>query len=64
MDKLTERNMLAMSQGLKDQQGEISKLYLKSDNANNSIASLQFELNALRGLVMSAITKTLGSTQK
>mgnify|MGYP000188596045 CR=1 FL=1 len=64
MDKLTERNMLAMSQGLKDQQGEISKLNLKSDNANNSIASLQFELNALRGLVMSAITKTLGSTQK
>lgn len=64
MDKLTERNMLAMAQGLKDQQGEISKLNLKSDNANNSIASLQFELNALRGLVMSAITKTLGSTQK
>jgi len=64
MDKLTERNMLAMSQGLKDQQGEISKLNLKSDNANNSIASLQLELNALRGLVMSAITKTLGSTQK
>ena len=64
MDKLTERNMLAMSQGLKDQQGEISKLNLKSDNANNSIATLQFELNALRGLVMSAITKTLGSTQK
>ena len=64
MDKLTERNMLAMSQGLKDLQGEISKLNLKSDNANNSIASLQFELNALRGLVMSAITKTLGSTQK
>ena len=64
MDKLTERNMLAMAQGLKDQQGEISKLNLKSDNANNSIASLQFELNALRGLVMTAITKTLGSTQK
>ena len=64
MDKLTERNMLAMAQGLKDQQGEISKLNLKSDNANNSIASLQFELNALRGLVMSALTKTLGSTQK
>lgn len=64
MDKLTERNMLAMSQGLKDQQGEISKLNLKSDNANNSIASLQLELNSLRGLVMSAITKTLGSTQK
>jgi len=64
MDKLTERNMLAMSQGLKDLQGEISKLNLKSDNANNSIASLQFELNALRGLVMSALTKTLGSTQK
>ena len=64
MDKLTERNMLAMSQGLKDLQGEISKLNLKSDNANNSIASIQFELNALRGLVMSAITKTLGSTQK
>ena len=64
MDKLTERNMLAMSQGLKDQQGEISKLNLKSDNANNSIATLQFELNALRGLVMSALTKTLGSTQK
>ena len=64
MDKLTERNMLAMSQGLKDLQGEISKLNLKSDNANNSIASLQLELNSLRGLVMSAITKTLGSTQK
>ena len=63
MDSLTERNMLAMSQGLKDQREEISKLNTKLDNANNSISSLQAEINALRGLVMSVMTRTLGSTQ-
>ena len=62
MDALTERNILALSQGLKDLRAELSTQNKKLEDATNTISTLAAELNNLRALVIATMGKTVGPT--